>query len=159
LSNLIGAFRFTVDGKGRLSVPAPLRTGLANSADDTFVLSQGPDGCLDAYPLDEWIRRITVLRSIPNKKLGRYYKRIIFGGAKRCRMDSHNRILVPPELLKHADIKDSVLIIGQIDHLEFWDPQAYDRYVENQKIPLEEVLEEIETQLSRDRTDRRNSER
>ena len=158
MSNLIGTFRFTVDGKGRFSIPAALRAGLAKSADGTFAVSQGPDGCLDAYPLDEWIRRITVLRSIPNRKLGRYYKRIIFGGAKNCRMDSHNRILVPPELLKYANIKDSVLIMGQVDHLEFWDPQAYDRYVEVQKIPLEEVLEEIETQLSRDRNNRRNSE-
>jgi MraZ protein len=147
LSSFIGTFNFTVDEKGRFSVPAPLREGLAASADSTFVVSKGPEGCLDAYPVDEWTRRVKVLRSIPNKRLGRYYKRVILAGAKRCKMDSHHRVLVPPDLLGSVGIKDSVLILGQLDHLEFWDPDAYRTYVDAQQIPLEDVLEEIETQL------------
>ena len=149
MSDLIGQYKFTVDSKGRFSIPATLRAGLASSADGTFVVSPGPEGCLDAYPLDEWMRRIRVLRSIPNQRIGRYYKRIILGGARRCRMDSHSRILVPPELLKSMGIRKSVLIIGQLDHLELWDPKSYSAYLKTQQIPLEDVIEEIETQINR----------
>ena len=149
MSNFIGTFDFAVDEKGRFSIPAPLREGLAASADSTFVISRGPEGCLDAYPLDEWTRRVKVLRSIPNKKMGRYYKRLILGGAKRCRMDSHNRILVPPELLRSVGIENSVSIIGQLDHLEFWAPGSYSGYIDSQEMPLEDVLEELENQLHR----------
>lgn len=154
MSSFIGHFDFAVDRKGRFSIPASLREGLATSADGTFVVSKGPEGCLDAYPLDEWARRVRVLRSIPNKRLGRYYKRLILGGAKRCKMDSHHRILVPPELLRSVGIDQAIMIIGQLDHLEFWDPAAYRAYNEAQQIPLEDVLEEIETQL-RDNPTRR----
>jgi MraZ protein len=147
LSSFIGTFNFTVDAKGRFSIPASLREGLAASADATFVISKGPEGCLDAYPVDEWTRRVKVLRSIPNKRLGRYYKRLILGGAKRCKMDSHHRILVPPDLLRTVGIENSVLILGQLDHLEFWDPDTYQAYVDSQQIPLEDVLEEMDTQL------------
>jgi MraZ protein len=147
LSSFIDTFKFAVDGKGRFSIPASLREDLSDLAENTFVVSKGPDGCLDAYPLDEWRRRLRALRTIPNKKLERYYKRVVIGGAKRCKMDSHFRILVPPKLLRSVGIEKSVLIVGQLDHLEFWNPGTYRAYVDSHQIPLEDVLEEIETRL------------
>lgn len=156
MSSLIGGFTHAVDKKGRLSIPSQVRAGLAASADVTFVVSPGPEGCLDAYPLDEWNRRVQVLRSIPNKKRGRYYKRQILGTAVRCKMDVHNRILVPPEILRDVGIEGRVLILGQLDHLEFWDPETYRRYIGSHDIPIEDVLEEIEDQLEGKVRDRRN---
>jgi MraZ protein len=149
VSNFIDSFLFSVDEKGRFNIPAPARLGLAHSADDTFIVSRGPEGCLDAYPLDEWTRRVKVLRSIPNKKRGRYYKRLILRNAKRCKMDSHNRILVPPELLRSVGIEREVLIVGQLDHLELWNPVTFESVTEAQDVPLEDVLEEIEDQVNR----------
>jgi MraZ protein len=150
MSSFIDSFEFSVDRKGRFSVPVSLRQGLAVSADGTFIVSKGPDGCLDAYPLDEWTRRVKVLRSIPNKKLERYYKRMVLGGAVRCKMDSHNRILVPPALLRSVGIEGTVVIIGQLDHLEFWDPKVYQGYLRAMEVPLEDILEQIDTQLGSD---------
>lgn len=154
MSSFTDSFRFAVDAKGRFSIPAALREELSDHAEATFIVSRGPDGCLDAYPLDEWRRRIRVLRSIPNKKLERYYKRVVIGGAKRCKIDSHSRILVPPKLLRSVGIEKSLLIVGQLDHLELWNPDTYRAYVESHQIPLEDVLEEIETRLE-DRPGRR----
>lgn len=148
MSHFIGSHIFTVSKKGRFNIPASLRLGLGVSADSTFVVSRGPEGCLDAYPLDEWTRRVKVLRSIPSKRLGRYYKRLILGRAIQCKMDGHNRILIPPDLLRSVGIENRVLIIGQLDHLELWDPQAHESYMQQQDIPLEDVLEEIEDQLN-----------
>jgi MraZ protein len=148
LSSLIGGFTHSVDKKGRFNVPAQIRSGLAVSADSTFVISRGPEGCLDAYPLDEWNRRVRVLRSIPNKKRGRYYKRQILGAAVLCRMDVHNRILIPPEILRYVGIERRVLIVGQLDHLELWNPDTYQGYIGSHDIPIEDVLEEIEDQLN-----------
>jgi MraZ protein len=156
LSDLIGGFTHAVDKKGRFNIPAQMRAGMAAGADSTFVVSPGPEGCLDAYPLDEWNRRIGVLRSIPNKRRGRYYKRQILGTAVLCRMDVHNRILIPPEILREAGIEGQVLILGQLDHLELWNPEAYKRYVGSHEVPIEDVLEEIEDQVRGDVSDRRN---
>jgi MraZ protein len=156
VSNLIGGFTHSVDRKGRLSIPAQVRSGLAASADATFVVSRGPEGCLDAYPLDEWNRRVRVLRSIPNKRRGRYYKRQILGQAVLCKMDAHNRILIPPEILHDVGIRGQVLILGQLDHLELWAPEAYESYTGTHDIPIEDVLEEIEDQVNGNVQDRRN---
>ena len=156
MSNLIGGFTHSVDRKGRFNVPAQIRSGLAASADATFVISHGPEGCLDAYPQDEWNRRVRVLRSIPNEKQGRYYKRRILGAAVLCKMDVHNRILIPPDILREVGIEGRVLILGQLDHLELWDPETYERYTGSHDIPIEDVLEEIEDQVRGNGQDRRN---
>ncbi len=148
MSQFVGSHIFSVSDKGRFNIPAPLRQGLAASAENTFIVSRGPEGCLDVYPLDEWNRRIRVLRNLPNKRQGRYYKRLILGGAVQCKMDAHNRILIPPDLLKSIGIKKQVLIVGQIDHLELWNPGTHKAYMKKQDVPLEDVLEEIEDQLN-----------
>jgi MraZ protein len=155
LSNLIGGFTHSVDKKGRFNVPAQIRAGLADSADATFVISRGPEGCLDAYPQDEWNRRVRVLRSIPNKKRGRYYKRRILSDAVICKMDVHNRILIPPEILREVGIKGRVFILGQLDHLELWDPDAFGGYTGSHNIPIEDVLEDIDDRVDDDVRDRR----
>ncbi len=148
MSQFVGSHTFSVSDKGRFNVPAPLRQGLAASAENTFVVSPGPEGCLDVYPLDEWNRRIRVLRRIPNKRQGRYYKRLILSQAVQCKMDAHNRILIPPDMLKSVGIEKQIMIVGQIDHLELWNPDAHRKYIKKQNIPLEDVLEEIEDQLN-----------
>ncbi len=158
MSNFIGTFKFAVDRKGRFSVPTLIREGLASSAENTFVVHPGADQCLEAYPRDEWARRVQVLRSLPGGRSGRYYRRLIAGDARPCKMDGHHRILVPLDLLARAGITDTVLIIGQLDHLEFWQPEKYDSYLAAQKVPLEDVLEEIDTYLGKRQRGKEESE-
>ena len=158
MSNFIGTFDFTVDKKGRFSVPTSIREGLASSADGTFVVHPGADQCLEAYPKDEWARRVRILRSLPAGRSGRYYRRVIIGDARPCKMDGHHRILVPPELLARAGIKDAVLIVGQLDHLELWQPEKYKAYLGSQHVPLEDILEEIENTLHKGRLGKEESD-
>ena len=158
MSNFIGTFRFAVDAKGRFSVPTIVREGLAASSDGTFVVHPGADGCLEAYPKDEWARRVRTMRSLHAGRAGRYYRRVIVGDARPCKMDGHHRILVPPELLSRAGITDSILIIGQLDHLELWHPEKYETYLGAQHVPLEDILEDIEDNLMKRRSGKEESD-
>jgi MraZ protein len=158
LSNFIGTFKFAVDKKGRFSVPTLVRDGLAASSDGTFVVHPGADNCLEAYPKDEWARRVRILRSLPAGRSGRYYRRVIIGDARPCKMDGHHRILVPPELLARAGITEAVLIVGQLDHLELWQPERYEAYLGTQHVPLEDILEEIESTLAKRRSNKEESD-
>lgn len=144
MSHLIGGFTHSVDKKGRFNVPSQIRAGLAKSAEGIFIVSQGPDGCLDAYPQDEWNRREQVLRNIPNKRQGRDYKRRILSDAVICKMDVHNRILIPPETLRVVGIEGRVFILGLLNHLELWNPDHYQRVAGSKDVPIEDMLEEIE---------------
>jgi MraZ protein len=153
VSHFIGTYRHTVDRKGRMSIPTQMVAGLAHSADGTFVIVPGPEGCLDAYPRDEWSRRVQVLRSISGGRAGRRYKRVILGEARECKVDGHNRILVPQEILSRAGISNSVLIVGQLDHLEIWQPKAFQAYLAAQTTTIEDVIEEIDARLEKRRID------
>jgi MraZ protein len=137
-----------VDRKGRFSVPAQVTSGLAALADGGFVISPGPDGCLDAYPKDEWTRRVRALRSLPAGRAGRFYRRMIVGEARECKIDAHNRVLVPHEILARVGITNAVLIVGQLDHLELWQPKAYEAYLASQTTTIEDVIEDIDSRLN-----------
>lgn len=149
MSNFTGTFRHAVDRKGRLSVPSQVIAGLAALADGGFVVAPGPDGCLDAYPKDEWARRVRALRALPAGRAGRYYKRVIVGEARECKIDAHNRILIPQEILARVGITNAVLIVGQLDHLELWQPKAYEAYLAAQTTTIEDVIEDIDSRLGK----------
>ena len=54
-----GSFEHTVDGKGRLSIPAKFREVLLGKGDDRIMITNFTVGgvrCLDVYPMDEWLR-------------------------------------------------------------------------------------------------------
>lgn len=148
MSSFTGTFKHAVDRKGRFSVPAQVIAGLAALADGGFVVAPGPDCCLDAYPKDEWARRVRALRSLPAGRAGRYYKRVTVGEARECKIDSHNRILVPQEILARVGVTNSVLIVGQLDHLELWQPKAYEAYLAAQTTTIEDVIEDIDSRLN-----------
>ncbi len=156
MSNFIGSFRFKVSPKGRLSIPAPIREGLASGADKTFIILPGPEGCIEAYPLDEWIRRVKYLRSLPNRKKARIYKRKLLTHAVICKMDAQHRIIIPADLLRRAGIEDEVLIVGQLERLELWNPQTFEKREAEDDIPLEDILEEIEDEFDRRRREDRS---
>ena len=44
-------------------------------------------------------------------------------------LDKQQRINLPKELLKFAGINSQVTILGALDHIEFWDPETYDAYI------------------------------
>ncbi|MDU3349503.1 MAG: cell division/cell wall cluster transcriptional repressor MraZ, partial [Clostridium sp.] len=46
----IGEYQHAIDAKNRMIVPVKLREGLGNN----FVITKGLDGCLYAYPMEEW---------------------------------------------------------------------------------------------------------
>ena len=46
----MGTYEHGLDAKGRVIIPAKLREDLGES----FVVTLGLDGCLFAYPMNEW---------------------------------------------------------------------------------------------------------
>ena len=50
-----GQFTYSVDAKGRVSIPSKLRKQVSPDANDTFVMTRGNGKCIDIYPLDQWL--------------------------------------------------------------------------------------------------------
>ena len=68
----MGEYNHTIDGKGRLIVPAKFREALG----DVFVVTKGLDGCLFVYDKKSWEEFETKLQSLPlmNKEARKFVR-------------------------------------------------------------------------------------
>ncbi len=121
---LKGQFNHTIDTKGRLIIPSKLREQLGL----TFVVTRGQDGCLDAYPNDEWEKIEEKLNSLPSiKKSVRDLQRFYRAGAMDCEIDNQGRILLSPTLREFAKLEKDVVIIGNGTKAEIWDKDVWEK--------------------------------
>lgn len=139
------SYRYSVDHKGRINLPAKYRKTNSSALCDSYVVTVGLEGCLSVYPMDEWGRLLERLRNLhSNKKDIRRYLRFLFSNASESQLDKQGRMTVPQELLNYAKIEKEVLIIRMIDRLELWNPEIFQSYLEKDEKSIEEIVEEIE---------------
>ena len=121
-----GTHEHTVDEKNRLTLPAKFRDGL----DGGVVLVRGIDGTVDVYPRRSWeasAERISALDSLTRE--AREMKRFVFAGATVTDLDKQGRVLVPPDLARHASLGRDVAVVGVDDHIEIWDRPQWASHV------------------------------
>jgi MraZ protein len=145
MSNFKGEYRYAIDEKGRINIPAKFRKLLAPEAQGTFVVTRGLDACLAVYPLDEWEKTIEPrLRSLSaNKKANRFYVRMVTSNACELEYDHQGRIMIPAHLLRYAEIKKEVVIIGVLERIELWEPRHYEKYSNKSEMTFEDVAENL----------------
>jgi len=81
VAELLGQHRYQLDNKGRIALPAKFREAFAGG----LYLTLGQDGCLFAFPKDEWERRSEEVRTRPLAgQEARAYARMFFGNADRA---------------------------------------------------------------------------
>lgn len=125
--DLCGNFSHTIDGKGRVSVPASFRDQLID--DHRLVLAPFTvmgQRCVEVYPYGEWQKLLTKFEALP--KFGA--KSIKFqvgyiGRSHRSEIDSAGRILLPTTLRQHADLKRDVVVMGQSHMFRLFDEENY----------------------------------
>ena len=97
---LLGEYHLNLDDKGRLSVPASLRSALHTLyAPDatTLVVTKFFENCLVLYPKAEWLTIQTQLLDLPNDGTSRAFVRNFCASANVCTLDRHGRVLIPPQ--------------------------------------------------------------
>jgi transcriptional regulator MraZ len=123
----IGTYEHTIDEKSRLTLPARFRDALG----DGVVLARGLDGNVAVYSRETW--KVTVETRIsaldPLSREARELRRFFFSGAAEADLDRQGRILVPVALTRHADLEREVVVAGNYDHLELWNPSAWEQHL------------------------------
>ncbi|MCD7814003.1 MAG: division/cell wall cluster transcriptional repressor MraZ [Lachnospiraceae bacterium] len=113
----MGEYNHTIDSKGRLIIPAKFRELL----DDEFIVTKGLDGCLFAFPKNEWQIFEEKLRKLPlTQKNARKFTRFFMGGATMCELDKQGRILLPQNLREFAKLDKDVVLSGNLNRIEIW---------------------------------------
>jgi MraZ protein len=137
---------YSIDNKGRVNIPAKMRKALSPDANDTFTVTRGVDKCIVAYPLDEWRvieERLEKLNQYDEKN--RYFLRVLLMWGEEVGLDGQQRISLPKKLLEFAEIDTKVKIVGMIDHIEFWNPDEFDKYLNRYSESYESIAEKVMT--------------
>ena len=145
MAQFLGEHEVPVDDKGRIFVPAEFRKKLPTEANETLVVVRGFDHCLTAYPQHIWEETAQKLLRLPQtERKVRGFIRAILSQAAEVKMDRQGRASVPRKLLAKADIDDQMVVIGALDKLEFWNPEDWNRFLEEADPVMEEVAESLE---------------
>ena len=119
-----------IDSKGRVSVPKPFRAALQAQGTHT----------LYAYPLfkhaaieacgEDFMARLSAslddldMFSDEQDDLAS----VILENAHPLAFDPEGRVVLPPELLAHANITTQALFVGRGARMQIWEPDAYGKH-------------------------------
>jgi MraZ protein len=118
-----GTSALTLDGKGRITVPARHRDALAALTQSQLTLTKHPIGCLAVFPRQAWEDFRQRLMALSMQAEG--WRRLFIGSAVDVEIDNASRLLVPPELRAAAGLSRDVLLLGMGQRLELWDASRY----------------------------------
>jgi MraZ protein len=124
VSTFLGSYTYTLDDKGRVSLPAPFRRGVE---DPRFVLLQVYAPALSLYPESAWreveSRLRNLLRDQPDS---RSWVMKVLANAVEVSPDAQGRILIPSKLQEAAGLEGQVLLVGMIDKVDLWNPADFE---------------------------------
>ena len=123
-----GKFYYTLDSKGRIIVPSPLRDAIftyyspkLHITNDIFEKS------LHIYPQEEWNKIEEKVRRMPKMQQAvKIYMRRVISSAVEVEMDKQGRLLVPASLREDAGLTSEIVIVGQGERIELWDRKEWD---------------------------------
>lgn len=137
---LIGEYEHSLDAKGRLIMPAKLRTDMG----EKFIITKGLDGCLFVFSQIEWSNFESKLKELPlTNKNARDFVRLFLSGATECEIDKQGRFLLVNTLREYAEITKEVIIIGVGTRLEIWNKDKWKKYNSNENISADTIAENM----------------
>ncbi len=140
----MGEYHYTLDDKGRISIPAKFRQNLEVKQEKRLVITRGLDKCLFVFPGFEWQSWETKIKSLPvTQSLARSFVRIMLAGASDVELNKQGRVLLPQSLRNYAEINKEVVIIGISSRMEIWDKTHWETYVSNSEKSFEEISEKL----------------
>ena len=123
---LRGNHPVTADDKGRIKIPTAFRRVILDRHGDELFLTSFTGDYVRIYPLPEWQaveERIAGLPAMEPARL-RLEVRINYFG-HMTNMDKQGRVLIPQLLREHARIEGGLVVMGQMNHLEVWNHDAF----------------------------------
>ena len=122
MQHFIGTYECKADIKGRIMLPSALKKQLYSKLDRGFVLKRAVfNHCLELYPLLEWeglMNRINKLNRFNKKNID--FIRRFTAGVRFIEIDVSGRILIPKDLINHAQISSNVVVSSAVNILEIW---------------------------------------
>ncbi len=134
MATFIGDYHCKLDSKGRVMLPSAFKKQMPATASDRFVIKRDIfERCLVLYPMDEWERQNTIIRSRinPYNKEHNAFLRGFYKGTAELVLDNNNRILIPKRLLETIIDDSEIVMAGQYGRIEIWSANHYESVADN----------------------------
>ncbi|PLS27910.1 MraZ family transcriptional regulator [Bifidobacterium anseris] len=137
---LLGTYTPKIDAKGRVALPAKMRTQLGEG----MVLARGQERCVTILPRREF-RRIAarIQHTSMGDRAARQYLRIFLSGAVDTQIDRQGRISVPPMLRDYAGLGEHIVVIGVGTRAEIWNADAWDDYLARNEQGYADISDDV----------------
>jgi MraZ protein len=130
---LRGNYPATVDGKGRLKIPAAFKGELDQNFGVDFYVTSLRGESVRIYPLTVWSAIEEKLKAQPsmNKSVKKFLDRTNYYG-QMSHADGQGRVLIPSVLRASAAMQGEVAVLGYLNYLEVWNNQRYLEHLERE---------------------------
>lgn len=127
----LGKFQYVIDDKGRVNIPARFRDQLAKEPDMTLAMFKGLDGCVFVYPPStlERFRDNFSGSQFQSEEMARLFERLMADGGSISTPDSQGRVTLTDEQREHAGLVRDVVLFGNWNRIEIWDPKRLDAHL------------------------------
>lgn len=138
----LGTHHPRLDDKGRLTLPAKFREGLAGG----IVLTKGQDRSLVVWPTAEFAGYADRIREASRSDAkARAYSRVFFSTAFDQVPDRQGRVTIPAALREYAGLGEDpeCIVVGNHDTVEIWNAAAWDEYLTASEPEFADLSEEV----------------
>jgi MraZ protein len=136
----IGQFSHNIDDKNRITIPSKFREKLGYNA----VMTIGFDQCISIYTEAEWNNLQEKLLTLNTNSMdARKHIRMLAGSASECSADAQGRVIIPPNLIDRAKISKEVILVGNLNHIEIWSKQIWEKYALDAGDKFDEIAEKL----------------
>lgn len=125
-----GEYECKLDAKGRIVLPARIKSSLPEASGDAIVVTRGFEPCLVVYPMLEWKKVFSKVAGLNEfQEEYRNFQRNFLRGNTEMELDSNGRFILPRTMLKHASIDKDVIVVGMGNRIEIWNPDQYEAFL------------------------------
>jgi len=120
----LGEYRYTLDEKFRLTLPAKHRSLLTTGV----VLTAGTDHCIWIYSQESFNAVAEKINALPLTGVdAAEFRRLFFSKANDAELDKQGRVIVSEQLRQYAQISASseVVVAGVGRYIEVWSPALW----------------------------------
>lgn len=116
-----GQGEYSVDDRGRTLVPPHYKPGLT----ETVVMGVGSMGQLWVYPKPAFDEILQNVQAIPVEEQGPEYDEALghLLAGQEVEFDKQGRLSIPPFLRRQAGITEAVIVRGNGERVELWQPE------------------------------------
>ena len=133
-------FEFSLDDKGRVSVPVEWR---GEAFEKRFLLLPSEEGCLRVYPASFLGRQLEKLSAegVTSADARRKSLEKLASVMQAAEPDQQGRIMIREKFRQHAGLNRQAVLVGRLDHFEIWEPRRWQK-VAPPALTFEELAKE-----------------